>query len=128
MNSGHGLSSTTFRDAFCRRFGCEPNRFEKAILRRCFPLTVQPLGAVLLLIRPGMFARELAMLSRLAGAPNESALRGELEGYVYENQRDRPFRVRTLGLRLSRRRFLRIYRTVMGGMPEAGGGRRQASQ
>lgn len=55
------------------------------------------------------------MLGRLAGSPSESALRGELEGYVYENERDKLFRVRTLGLRLSRRRFVRIYRNVMGG-------------
>jgi hypothetical protein len=75
---------------------------------------VRPLGTILLILRPAMFRRELSMLSRLAGSPSESALRGELEGYVYENERDKLFRVRTLGLRLSRRRFLRIYRIVMG--------------
>ena len=115
MNSGQGSSVPLFRDAFCRRFGCAPTNFEKAILRRCFPPIVRPLGTILLTLRPEMFRRELTMLARLAASPSESALRGELEGYVYENERDKPFRVRTLGLRLSRRRFVRIYRNVMGG-------------
>lgn len=76
----------------------------------------RPLGTILLALQPQMFRRELSMIERLAGSPSESALRVELEGYVYENQRDKPFRVQTLGLRLSRRRFLRIYRSVMEGV------------
>lgn len=118
MNSGIGQSAVSFRDAYCRHYGCASQRYEKSALRRCFPPLVRPLGAILLAVRPMMFHRELTMLGRLGGLPNEVALRGELDGYVYENQRDKPFRVETLGLRLSRRRFLRIYRTVMGPPPE----------
>ena len=72
------------------------------------------MGTVLLSIRPGMFWRELALLQRLGQVERESAgmVRGELEGYAYENQRDKSFRTETLGLRLSRRRFLVVMRNT----------------
>ena len=114
MSSGTLKAPATFRDAYCARFGCPPDQFEKAVLRRCFPPWSRPLGALLLALKPQSFRRELAMLGRLSGSPGEGSLRGELDGYVYENQRDKPLRVRTFGLRLSRRRFLRLYQLVMG--------------
>ncbi|MCC6231394.1 MAG: hypothetical protein IT580_02055 [Verrucomicrobiales bacterium] len=40
-------------------------------------------------------------------------MRPELDGYAYENDRDRPFRIAVLGLRLSRRRCLRLFQKVM---------------
>ncbi len=119
MNPDTGKALNTFRDAFCARFHCAPHQFEKAVLRRCFPAWSRPLGALVLALKPQSFRRELAMLGRLGGGPGERGLRGELDGYVYENQRDKPVRVRTFGLRISRRRFLRLYQAVMG-PPQAG--------
>jgi hypothetical protein len=100
---------------FCRRFRCRDAQFEKAVLRRCFPPLSRPLGTVVLALNPGAFKRELALIRRLGGVVNESPLRGELDGYAYENQRDKSARTETFGLRLSRRRFLRIWRDTFAG-------------
>lgn len=63
------------------------------------------------------------MIRRLADVRGESQARQELEGYAYENQRDRNFRTETLGLRLSRRRFIQLLRTVLPGGGRNGGER-----
>lgn len=103
----------TLRDAFCRRFRCKPDVFERRLLARCLP-PMQRLPATLwLALKPSSFARELTLLSRLGSATDASLLRPELDGYAYENERDRPMRVVVFGLRLSRRRFLRIFRELM---------------
>ncbi len=103
-----------FREAFCRQFGCRPEGFERRLLIRCLPLLWRLPGALWLLVSPRSFARELGMLSRLGSARDPALLRPELEGYAYENERDRPWRVAVFGIRLSRRRCLRIFLTVMG--------------
>ena len=91
------------------------------MLARCFPLVVRLQGWLLLLLNPRIFERELALIRRLGDATEGSQLRQELEGYAYEVQRDRTFRTTTLGIRLSRRRVVKLLREVIGGSPGAPG-------
>lgn len=120
VSARSSASSETFRAAFCRRFRCPEPEFEKAVLRRCFPVMSRALGVVALALNPGAFRRELELIRRLGGARDTTPVRGELEGYAYENQRDKSARTQTFGLRLSRRRFLRVWRDTFGG-EEPGG-------
>lgn len=69
-------------------------------------------GSIALAMNPKWFRRELALIERLGEVTSESQLRQELEGYAYENARDKSFRTETLGLRLSRRRFVELVRKV----------------
>lgn len=108
-----GREGTTFRQAFCRHFHCAPESFERRLLTRCLPPLARVLVVFWLAAKPASFAREIALLSRLGAARDPAILRPELDGYAYENERDKPFRVEVLGLRLSRRRCLRIFRQVM---------------
>lgn len=101
-----------FRTSFCKKYRCSTERYETAVLSRCFPLWVRPLGVLLLALKPHLFRRELALISRLGGVVGDANLRQELEGYAYENARDKRFRTESLGLRLSRRRFVHLVRTV----------------
>jgi len=107
----------TFRAAFCRAYRCEPEHFEKAVLARCFPWVVRLQGRLLLLLNPGIFQRELALIRRLGDVTDGSHLRQELEGYAYELQRDKTFRTSTLGIRLSRRRVVKLLREVTSSNP-----------
>jgi hypothetical protein len=113
VNSSPGATGKEFRIAFCEKYRCEPDRFESAVLRRCFPWWVRWPGSMLLSLSPRLFRRELSLISRLGHAQNPSQIRQELEGYAYENARDRSFRTETLGLRLSRRRFVHLMRRVL---------------
>jgi hypothetical protein len=108
-----GREVRTLRDAFCRRFRCRPDAFERRLLARCLPPMQRLPATIWLTLRPSSFARELTLLSRLGSATDASLLRPELDGYAYENERDKPIRVVVFGLRLSRRRFRRIFREVM---------------
>jgi hypothetical protein len=78
-------------------------------------------------VNPRIFRRELSLISRLGEAQNASQVRQELEGYAYENARDRSFRTESLGLRLSRRRFVRLMRRVLPSMNAAEEGPSSAS-
>jgi hypothetical protein len=102
-----------FRKAFCERHGCSDDQFETAVLRRSFPLWARPFASIALAFKPKLFTRELALIRRLGDARDESHVRQELEGYAYENARDRSFRTETLGWRLSRRRFLKVMRATL---------------
>jgi len=102
--------------AFCRRYRCPDGHFEKAVLRRCFPPLSKALAVIALALRPDTFQRELALIRRLGTTGPGADVRGELEGYAYENQRDKSARTQTFGLRLSRRRFLRLWRTTFEGV------------
>lgn len=80
----------------------------------------RPLGTLVLAVHPGSFRRELSLIGRLGNGGSEVSVRGELDGYAYENQRDKSARTQTFGLRLSRRRFLRVWREVFGGIVATG--------
>lgn len=115
--------SETFCEAFCRRYRCTPENFPKAVLRRSFPPWVTVPGSFLVLVKPSMFERELGLIQRLGALRVDSTgVRGELDGYAYENERDKPFRVETLHLRVSRRRILKLFREVLGVRTEPGAG------
>lgn len=113
MSSPQNGHEDSFRAAFCRKYRCRPERFEAAVLRRCFPLWARPLGSLLVVLKPGWFRRELSLIDRLGTARTESQVKQELEGYAYENARDKSFRTESLGLRLSRRRFVFLMREVL---------------
>jgi hypothetical protein len=113
VNSSSVIWKAQFREAYCRRYGCPVERFEVLVLRQSFPVWVRVPGSILLAIRPQWFRRELALIGRLGEARHESQVKQELEGYAYENARDKHFRTETLGLRLSRRRFIQLMRRVM---------------
>jgi hypothetical protein len=119
VNSSPGATGREFRIAFCQKYRCAPEQFERAVLRRCFPWWSRLPGAVLLGLNPRIFRRELSLIARLGEAQNASQVRQELEGYAYENARDRSFRTESLGLRLSRRRFVRLMRRVLPAMSPA---------
>lgn len=126
MTSSVGPATDTFRELFCRQHGCSNDAFERQVMGRCFPAYSRPLGRVLLALKPGMFQRELAMVGRLGRATTEAVVRGELDGYAYENQRDKSFRARRLGLRLSRRIFIRVFRQAVEAGRTGGPGRSSA--
>ncbi len=113
MDPSHDTRGMDFRTAFCQKYRCAEADYERSVLRRCFPWWVRALGSIVLALNPRLFRRELALISRLGAARDETPLRQELEGYAYENARDKQFRTETLGLRLSRRRFVRLMRTVL---------------
>lgn len=95
-----------FRAAFCRAFNLPETAFEGWMLRRCFPWWSRPLGMLVMLVKPGVFQREMRTLGQLGRATHPAQFGAEFEAYVYESARDEVrFRTRTLGLRLSRRRF-----------------------
>ena len=98
-----------FRAAFCRAFDIPEERFEGAILRRCFPWWSRLLGTLVLAVNRGIFQREFRVIGQLGRATEPAQFGPEFEAYVYETARDKAhFRTRTLGLRLSRRRFERL--------------------
>ncbi len=79
------------------------------MLRRCFPWWSRALGSLVLLLKPAVFQREFLALGQLGRATHPSQFGPEFEAYVYETVRDKArFRTRTLGLRMSRRRFERL--------------------
>lgn len=114
MKQPVGRENPTFRQAFCRQFRCKPEDFERRLFARCLSSWMRWLVACWLAAKPDSFGRELALLTRLGEAKDVSPVLPELEGYAYENERDKPMRVAVFGIRLSRRRCLRIFRQVMG--------------
>lgn len=60
-------------------------------------------------VNAGVFRREFRVIAQLGRTTEPSQFGPEFEAYVYESVRDKvQFRMRTLGLRLSRRRFEKL--------------------
>jgi hypothetical protein len=83
------------------------------------------LGSLVLALRAGVFQREFRVIAQLGRCTHPSQFGPEFEAYVYETVRDKDqFRTRTLGLRLSRRRFERmaveVWRRAWGGARSEG--------
>lgn len=102
-----------FRTACCRALELPEEKFEVAVVRRCFPWWSRALGNLWVTLNPGSFRREFRLLAQLGRATHPSQFQAEFEAYQYELVRDKVhFRARTLGLRVSRRRFERLAMSV----------------
>ena len=103
-------SPDSFATAFCAKTGCSIERFEGAMMRKCFtlPAPINRLSALLIHFYPRYFEIDLLAILRLAQVSNRTQFQTEVEDLHYVQRRDRGMFFRTIPFGLSLRKLMKL--------------------
>jgi hypothetical protein len=102
----HG--SSTFREAYCEKFGCDGNYTERVFSQSLF-WHARCLAPAIRIMSPNFFQEDLAAIEDLGSTQDAAIFIAEL-GYLHgRHQRDRSWLRKTLLLRVSGKRLLRLW-------------------
>jgi len=101
----------TFREAFCERFNCPAEEFERRVFWRCLHRRSLPLAWLVYVLRRQYFALDFQTIRQLAVSRSPQEFRGELESFRYEYQM-RGGVLRDLRVRISGKRLISLLREV----------------
>ena len=95
----------TFGSAFCERFACAPEKYERRLFWRALPRHAIAVAVPLLLLRPSFFDADFRLLSDLRDCGGRKQFDAALSDFAYRNHMGRSalrvvFRVRVSGRRL----------------------------
>jgi hypothetical protein len=104
--------ANSFREAFCQRFACSPEEFEKRVLWRALYRRSLPLSALVYSWNQRFFDLDLRTIRQLGLARSSEEFRAEIESFRFESRMQRGFLKRTLRLRISGKRLMQLLEEV----------------
>lgn len=112
--------SKSFRESFCERYQCPPERFVFLATRKCLPWRVRLLRPFILLLHPDHFQMDLEFVERAGHAQSWSELNGTIGAFDSNNRLRGGFYRNTLKLRASGKKLSRLVRRIVGGRSSNG--------
>lgn len=108
---------TTFQEAFCRTFKCQPADYEKRALRRLLYRRARLLGPVVWALTPRLRRLDIEVVQAIGLSRNWGQLRADLGTYSSNSRMSRSFLRNRLKLRISGRRALKLAERLFGPEP-----------
>lgn len=102
-----------FRQLFSEQFGCEEKEFEQRIFNECLFRHSVPVVALLRRCRPELFREDLDLARELAATRDTGEVVSELNRFYGRNARERSFLRTRLYCRISGKRVLKLYRSLI---------------
>jgi hypothetical protein len=114
---------TSFGSAFCERFACPPEKYERELFWRTLHRHALALAMPLLLLRPSFFNIDFAVFSELRGCHNWKQFYVALSDFSYRNRMSGSALRVVFRVRVSGGRLLKVAMDLFGAPLETPGGR-----
>ena len=114
--------SKSFREAFCERYRCVPERFVPVALRKVLPWRVRLIRPFFTLLYPDFFRLDFELVEMLGAAHSWSEINAALGAFSSNNHLRGGFYRNTLKVRASGRRVSRLVTKVVGDRATSGAG------
>lgn len=98
----------TFKEAFCERFRCPPERYEQSVFWRCLHRHAIPVAMLIRWINPEVFREDFDLIREIGGMNDPFLFRGEVDYFHGRNVRHDGLLRRYLRVRVSGRRVLKL--------------------
>lgn len=98
----------SFAEAFCERYNCRSEAYERSVLWRCLACRMTLLGRLIDLTLPEFFADDREAIRRLGAARSAREFLDELDDLDYVSRRQGGFLRLRAGVRVSVRRLDRL--------------------
>lgn len=102
----------TFKEAFCRRFQCPPERYEMAAFWRCMFRHALPLAWFIRRRDPGFFSEDLDLIREVGALTNPDLFKNEVNYFHGRNLRHKSWVRTLLRVRVSGNRLIKLRRRV----------------
>jgi hypothetical protein len=99
---------TTFKEAFCHRYGCPPEKFEGKVLFKCMQPFRAPLALPLWWFNKAFFATDIEAIQSVGITGRREAFAAALDNLYHANKLDRSIRRGILGIRVSGSRLMAL--------------------
>lgn len=112
--------SKSFRESFCEKYGCPPERFVRLATRKCLPWRVRLLRPLILLLHPDHFEMDFEFIERAGNSMSWSEIHGTIGAFDSNNRLRGGFYRNRLKLRASGKRLSRLVRRIVGNNGSSG--------
>src|SRR4029079_12814438 len=102
----------TFKTLFCKRFQCSDPEFERQLFARCLHWHARLLSPIIARLSSRFFQEDLGFSGDLSTAASHGEVITELNRFYGRNVRDRNWFRKSLSLRISGKRVLRLSRQL----------------
>jgi hypothetical protein len=110
------LWAKTFKEAFCERFNCPPEQYERRLFWRCLYRHALPLAALIHWLDTefyrDVFREDFDFIREIGTVKDEDVFQVELDRFYGRNVRDKGWIRGTLLVRVSGKRLLKSKRHV----------------
>jgi hypothetical protein len=106
--------STSFREAFCKHYGCASEEFVRRATRKALPWRVRLLRPLIVLLHPDHFRMDFEFLERVGNARNWSEVHAAMGAFESNNRLRGGFYRNQLKFRASGRRVSAMVARVVG--------------
>ena len=111
---GMSLWPSTFAQAYCVKYDCKPDSFEKEIFNRCSPLSFRLAMKCINCFKPYFFRDDREVIRRCGKADSSSSFYDEIEDFNYVVKRDGGFLRYSLGMHVSIPKIKRLKADLFG--------------
>lgn len=109
---GSSHRNRPFQARFCDFLQCSSEDYEGQLFKRSLHQHARPIAGLLRRLNPDFFQEDVALIRDLANAHSHGEVLTELNRFYGRNVRDRNWLRKTLSLRISGKRILRLSRTL----------------
>ncbi len=113
----------TFREAFCARFACAAENYERRVFWRALHRRCLPLAALIYALAPRYFELDLQAIRQLGLATSSAEFRAEIDSFRSDYRMSRHWLKNSLRLRISGKRLMGILTDVSPALESAPTGR-----
>jgi hypothetical protein len=107
--------SKSFQTLYCEHYQCSAQEFEQRVFRECLYRHALPLAPLFASLDPCFFLEDLSFIRDVGHAASRSEVISELNRFFGRNMRERNWFRKALGIRVSGKRVLRLYRALFRG-------------
>jgi hypothetical protein len=104
---------TDFKTAFCKRFGCAPEAFERKLFWQCIPPRRRVLARLVNLLSPDYFHRDYDFIRRIGQASRLPEVAAQAGAIPSDCWLTRGFLRRSFQLRISSRRLMQVAKLTL---------------
>lgn len=112
-HAGEDSRPKTFKAAFCEHFRCPPDRYEESLFRRALFRHALPFAFLIQRFDPGFFDEDRDMIREVGAMTTHEIFRNEINYFFGRNLREKNWLRRTLRIRISGNRLIRLWRRLM---------------
>jgi len=105
--------NATFRELFCEKVGCPPERFEEEVFWRTLHLHSIPLAKVIFQRNPEFFKEDFDFIREVGTVRDPGTFTNELNRFHGRNVREKNFLRRSASIRVSAKRLIALKNRVL---------------
>lgn len=101
-----------FRDAYCQKYGCTPEAFEKRLFWHSLHTLAKPIAPLVLMLNRDFFQPDFEAIKHLGNSTNRLNFVSELDAFFYQNRTSKSAFRGLLKLRISGKKLMAMYQDV----------------